>query len=77
MEITSKKNGSILKIYINNKLHLVLNLVFIYHLRSHFIKGQNEYFIDIYYHTGNIFTLKYDKQEKFEDVLFLIDEAIK
>ena len=78
MEITSViKDALVLKIYINGKLHILLDIIAINGLRSHFITGQNKYFIEICLIDSEKLILEYDKQEKFEQILNLIDEAIK
>ena len=69
------RNGNSFMIHCNGLLHLVFQVEKIHLLRSHFLKGQNKFFIEVVTPFNQI-TLEYDTKDKFEQVLKFIERAV-
>lgn len=75
MEITYTRKYEQLKVYINGYVHLHLRLLDLTGYQS-WIHGSNEFFIEYYFNTGNKVTTVYGTQEKWLNMLKILDEAI-
>lgn len=78
MKVSVEKESNLLKVFINNKLHIRLSLDKVIHLHSY--KDTNDlntpFKIDIYLIQSDNLLLNYSKKEHWEQILLILNQHI-